>query len=1035
MIRKENRELSQAVRMALWGGGASAAAVLSSVAQAQQAPAATAGAAAPAVEEVVVTGSRIATPSLEAVSPVTAISSEEVRETGVTRVEDLVNSLPQVVADQASGLSMGSTGIATVNLRGLGANRTLVLVNGRRLIGGDPTGGGANLSGAGALGYASVADINQIPTALIDRVDVLTGGASSTYGADAVAGVVNFVMNDHFEGVRLDGNFGIYNHSNHESGLDPLEAKIKQAAPTGTGWDGANKDFTLIMGHNFADGAGNLEAYLGYRREAPIVADHRDFAACVLNNGLNLLGYFATPRCQGSSNSAPTVIFPSASAPEQVNPDGTLGPRYFRYNFAASHYLQRIDERYTAGMFGHLKFNDNVEAYTEFMFMDDDTRGNYAAAGAFSGSGFATDPTTGFRDGNWYLNCGVGGFGNTGMNPYLTAAEFGNLCGAAAPGAQFYDPATGLAQVSLARRNVEGGPREDEYTHTTWRGVFGARGDLIPDWTYDASFAYSQVRVTDYHNNDTSSRNMQNAMLAIKDPATGQIVCQGRQSGCVPWNIWNPTIPVDRASLAYFSVPGLLTGNGQENVGTAYISGDLTHAGVKLPTADEGLKLVLGTEYRRETSQFRPDAELLGADLAGIGSPIVGYDATYHVWEGFTEIRMPLASNLPGVKTLDLEGGYRYSAYSSGFDTNTWKLGLVWAPTADVRIRGSYNRAVRAPNIAELNKSPYVALDSGTDLCALGTSYTAAQCALTGLKPSQYGSALLTSPAGQYNGQQGGNPNVKPEVGKTANVGLVFTPSFLPGFSATVDWTDIKMSGVITQYGPNLIQQNCIASGDPNNEFCKLIHRDPNGTLWASPEGYTTDPLVNLSQIENRSVDVGLAYRFDLGGMGRLRSRLDGTYLLKLVTTPGAGASYNCAGLFGPSCEPVTPKWRHRFTLDWDTPFAGIGFGATWRFFGGANNSLLDAKTPDYVGAATIAAGGLPADASLPRISYLDLRASYTLDKFTVRVGVNNVLDKDPPFVDIQNSGGNQAPAESNTFPGVYDVLGRFIYLNATIDF
>src|SRR5882724_4751440 len=284
MPMEQNLILRRFVRMALFGGGAFAAGAMShsSMAQAQVAAASTA-APSPALEEVVVTGSRISAPNLEAISPVTSVTSEEIKTTGVVRIEDLLNSLPQVVADQGSGISMGSNGTATLNLGGLGANRTLVLVNGRRLQGGDP---GANLGATPA--FASAADINQIPVALIDRVEVLTGGASSTYGAYAVAGVVNFIMNDHFEGVRLDSNFGVYNHSNHEGYINPLLTSRKFPPVTGTNWDGNNRDLTVIMGHNFADGAGNLEAYIGYRASAPITADHRDHAACVLDNGYDL---------------------------------------------------------------------------------------------------------------------------------------------------------------------------------------------------------------------------------------------------------------------------------------------------------------------------------------------------------------------------------------------------------------------------------------------------------------------------------------------------------------------------------------------------------------------------------------------------------------------------------------------------------------------------------------------------------------------------------------------------------------------------
>ncbi len=277
---EHNLILRRFVRMALFGGGALAAGAMthSSMAQAQVAAANTA-APSPLLEEVVVTGSRIATPNLDAISPVTAITSEEIKSTGVTKIEDLLNSLPQVVADQGSGLSMGSTGVATINLRGLGVQRTLVLVNGRRLMGGDP---GAGAPASTNLGYGSAADINQVPVALVERVDVLTGGASSTYGADAVAGVVNFIMNDHFEGVRLDVNAGIYNHSNHEGWFNPLLAKRNFPTVSGTNWDGENKDLTLVMGHNFADGAGNFEGYLGYRRNSPITARPSFSAQAVL---------------------------------------------------------------------------------------------------------------------------------------------------------------------------------------------------------------------------------------------------------------------------------------------------------------------------------------------------------------------------------------------------------------------------------------------------------------------------------------------------------------------------------------------------------------------------------------------------------------------------------------------------------------------------------------------------------------------------------------------------------------------------------
>jgi outer membrane receptor protein involved in Fe transport len=404
---------------------------------------------------------------------------------------------------------------------------------------------------------------------------------------------------------------------------------------------------------------------------------------------------------------------------------------------------------------------------------------------------------------------------------------------------------------------------------------------------------------------------------------------------------------------------------------------------------------------------------------------------------------MPLVSDKPGFKALDLEGGYRYSSYTTGFNTNTWKIGLTWAPISDVRVRGSYNQAVRAPNVAELFKPVYVGLDGGTDLCATSLLYTQAQCQLTNGGKPFVSFPPPVSPAGQYNGQLGGNPQLQPETGKTANIGLVFTPSFLPSFSATVDYTDIKISNVITSYGPNLIQQTCLASGSASSPFCAVnpapfqpgIHRDPAGSLWASPQGYTVDPLINLAKLENESIDVGLGYKATMGRAGGLRARFDGSYLEKLTTTPGIGPAYNCAGFFGPSCTPGTPKWRHRLSADWDTPLTGFSAGATWRYFGPMDNSLLDPSLPDYVGAATIAANGPPWDKHIGSVSYIDLRASYTWEKVTLRVGCNNVTDKNPPLFDTINSGGNSAFAESNTFPSMYDTAGRYLYANLTVDF
>ena len=1045
MTTHSNQILRHAVRMALLAGGAAAAVVMHpSVAQAQAAADNTAE-NPEALKEVVVTGSRIASPSLDAISPVTAVASEEFKETGVTRVEDLLNSLPQVTADQGSGLSMTANGTATVNLRGLGVQRTLVLVNGRRLQGGDP---GA-IQGA-TPAYASAADLNQIPVALIERVDVLTGGASSTYGADAVAGVVNFVMNDHFEGVRIDANAGIYNHQNHEGWTGPLLTAGGFAPVTGSNWDGANKDFTIIMGHNFADGAGNFEGYLGYRTVAAVTANHRDHSACTLSDSTGTAPFY----CGGSSTTAPAVFEnPSFGKKLQIDDSGGLVDQYNHFNYGASHYLQRNDERYTAGFFGKLKFNDHAEAYTEFMFMDDQSTGNYAPAGSFLGGARAIDANTGLPDGALSYNCGSGGYGNAGMNPYITAAEFPTLCPETAGGLPVaytnadnralkaaggtpYFPyqmsATGIGQIAIGRRNIEGGPRQDEYTHTSYRGVFGVRGEIVEDWTYDAYGLFATTRSSDFHNNDTSSANIQNALLAVPGP-NGTPVCAGGQSGCVPWPIFNPAVPVSAAALSYISVPGVFLASEQEDIGSAYVSGDLTKYGIKTPWADQGLKMVFGSEYRRDTLTSSPDEEYQSGDLAGIGSPAPPVSAAQHVWELFTEARLPIVHDAPFAKTLDFETGYRYSSYSEGYNTNTYKFGVEWAPISDLRVRASFNRAVRAPNLQELFQPDHVALDGSNDLCKVGTSLSAAQCALLGLSAQSYAAGgAAKAPSSQYNGLVGGSPALKPEVGKTYDVGLVFTPTFLPKFSATVDYTDIKITGLVNSYGSSLIQSNCANTGLAY--WCDLIHRDAGGTLWASPNGYVIDPLLNEGGLEYRGLDIGLAYKIGLGAFGDLRTRLDGTWLKDLIYTPGgpgSSPSYNCAGRFGLSCDPITPTWRHRMSVDWDTPVAGLSGGVVWRFLGKALNTTYIPNNPDFVNHTDISP--IP-DGEIPNYSYLDLHASYVWNKVTVRAGCNNVLDKDPPPLS-NSTGGNGVYYDNNTYASVYDLTGRFLFVNVTVDF
>ncbi|HEX5209412.1 MAG TPA: TonB-dependent receptor [Steroidobacteraceae bacterium] len=1044
-MMSKNTILRRAIRLALANAAAASMALPAIAAAADQAapaPAAdppapqaattplVASAAAPlaSLQEVVVTGSRIVQPGLSSISPVTAISAKQIASQGVTSVEDVLNNLPQVMADQGSMASNAASGTAEVDLRGLGPQRTLVLIDGKRLMPGQPT---------NVVVDASTADLNNIPIALVERVDVLTGGAAAVYGADAVAGVVNFVMNDHFQGFEIDANASAYQHDQHNYWGQFSPAFGFGSAHSST-MDGTTKDITMILGGNFADGKGNAVAYVGYRRQGAVLEADRDFSRCTLGTVRST----GAGTCAGSATDATGTFYsagfqPGTSTPSAFSPVLTVDTATGQFvpstsadlfNFGALNYYMRPDERWNAGAFAHYNIDDNHQVYATLMFMDDDSVAQIAPSGVFVGTGIGSNPTTGQPDGQWAINCN---------NPYLSNQE-ATTAGCTAPG-----PASAqTVQIQFGRRNVEGGDRRTDTRHTSYRFVLGSKGQINNDLSYDV---YAQEGVTirsDINTADLIRQKVANALQAVRDPSTGKIVCAANLGGngapgCVPYNIWG-TGPVDPAAIAYMVVPTLDQGHTEERVYHADLTADMTDLGWKVPAANEGLGLNFGTEYREEFITRNPDSILLAGDGTGSGGPTPPVDAGYGVKEAFVEARLPLVQDKPFVKEISIDAAYRYSKYTVGFTTNTYKLGLDWSPTSSLRFRGGYNRAVRAPNVAELYDATTVALDGSTDPCASSSGSPAAaslgQCQragllspLAGVSPGQYG-ALGTpgNPAGQYNGLVGGNPKLKPEIADTYTFGIVLTPAVLPSFSATLDVFSIKITDLISSYGADLIVKQCVFDDDP--QFCSMVHRDGAGSLWFSNSGYVEDPLLNLGFEKESGVDISTNYTHTVGGFGSLNFNLIGTYTASKIIEPFPGSGvYNCAGWFGSTCGNPLPKWRHTLTIGWATPWHGIGLQAKWRHIGRTEN--------DFANPAPLLAGKInPALQWLGSREYLDLVASDQIYKNVfLQLGVNNVLDKDPP---ILPTSALPAPFfNGNTYPQVYDTLGRFVFANLKIDF
>ncbi len=533
------------------------------------------------IEEVIVTGSRIQNTNEASSSPVIQVNADELLFRGVVRVEDVIKGLPQVYSSQNAGQSNGATGTATINLRNLGAEHTLVLVNGRRLPSGSPIQGGIG------------ADINQIPGAFIERVEVLTGGASATYGSDAVAGVVNFIMVDDFEGVKLDYQFSQYVHKNNNDKIQQIILDNGYPAPTGTVTDGEINNMSLVIGGNLADGRGNVTAYATYRDIGAVLQGSRDYSGCALSNdGTTCFGSSTIP--QGritdfgilSGQGLPSFDF-MVQGTDFVPWTGTT------YNYGPLNYFQRPDRRYTAGAFGHYEINRHNEAYSELMFMDDRSVAQIAPSGAF----FITDT----------LNCD---------NPFMSGQQRTAICG---------DYGLGPEDDQVAyvgRRNVEGGPRRQDLRHTSFRGVFGMRGNINNVWRYDAFLQYSEVSMENTYQNDLSITKIARALNAVPDPVTGEPVCQsvvdGSDPDCVPWNIFE-TGAVTPAMIDYLVLPLFARGTTDQIIYSGYLAANLAQYGMRLPWAGTGIDIVFGGEYREENLEFDPDIGFISGDGAGQG--------------------------------------------------------------------------------------------------------------------------------------------------------------------------------------------------------------------------------------------------------------------------------------------------------------------------------------------------------------------------------------------------------------------------------
>jgi iron complex outermembrane recepter protein len=972
-------------------------------------------------EEVVVTGSRIPAPNLESTSPIQVVTAQEIQLGGRMDITDVINQLPQNfnnglgqdLGNQTSGLTTAG-GVATADLRGIGPHRTLVLVNGRRLGIGSPY----------TIIQSPAPDIDQIPTFLLDRVDVVTGGASAVYGSDAIAGVINFITKQNFEGFQIDYHIGGNVYRNDSKLARRLQEEAGLTPITGTSRDGRTQTISMLAGTNFAEGNGNITGYLSYHMADPVASVKRDFGGCQINYDTDT----DQPFCFGSVNSNFFAIDPNVPysvVGNQFEPFGADSTPPAVFNSQPFIFMSRENQRYMAGFLGHLELSDVAKPYAEFHFMKDKTHQEVAPSALFLQSN-PNDPT---GNGNYNINC---------SNPFLSAQQQGILgCTPAMIAQDRANIAAGQAPVTvntfIGRRNVEGGGRISDYEHTAYRAVGGLRGDLGSAWNYDAYAQYYNVDFFNLNDKYMSFERIDRALLVTTD-ASGQPVCVSG-GACVPYNIFQDG-GVTQEAVNYLTLAGTAKGSYTMRTIHADITGDLGQYGVKLPTSNDAVALNFGYERRQEQQQFAPDAAEQSQQLSGFGGAPVSIDESQTVDEQFIEIRVPIMQDRPGVYDLVFDTGFRHSDYTVSGKANTHKFELQYAPVPDFRFRGSFQRAIRAPTLIELFNPQQIGLIAfGTDPCAPDggspPAATAAQCANTGLSPALYAAGVPPLVANQVTQLAGGNVDLTPETSNSFSLGVTFTPTFLPNFTGSIDYFEIDLKDGVGVFPANVIMTSCLQSGDPT--FCSQIVRNTqNGSLNGPTRqtgGYIVQTALNLGNILYSGVDVQAAYRLPIGErFGNLTFSLNGAYLNKYETTTAPGVTpYDCAGLFGSICQTVNPKWRHVLRTSWDMS-QKVSLSANWRYIGKVD--LDQNESNPTLNFATF--GEFNAfNATIPAYHYLDLVGSWSIrDDISLRFGVNNVFDKNPPIVTAEITAGGDA----NTY-SVYDQLGRQLFAAVSMKF
>ena len=957
-------------------------------------------------EEVIVTGTRLRVRDYQLSAPVQSVTGEQIRQSGTVNLTDYLQQLPSLVnsfdsQDSADTGGQASVGLNLLNLRNLGTSRTLVLVDGRRHVSSDPG--------------SSAVDINTIPMALIERVEVLTGGASAVYGADGVSGVVNFVTRQNFDGLAVRAQIG---------------------GPEGRG--GSSFLGSTTFGKNFDEGRGNFTVTFETGRLDSVTSFDRRYSAPETRETLvrnpaernqttfalvddpNVYDFVFLRDARYIDTARGGAVFSSFMGPGPAGVDflgdgtpwehGLYTSGFVQIGGSGTRLADFVDDllpgadRELYVMTGNYRFSESFRVFADVKYAHTDTV-------------FVAQPTF-----NYGIIVELD-------NPYIPQAILDDASGP-----------DGLGYLIIGRDNFDLGYTNREIDRDTYRTVLGVDGNLT-DWlSYEVSFVWGQSKEKSTYRNNRINERWYAAIDAVRDPNTGQIVCRsdldptaapfgdlwydvfddttwgttftpGANSGCVPANIFGENVSPEAA--AWINTTSVSRAKVEQTVVSGFLSGVST-PWFELPGGP--VSFVVGFEYRDESSEsLASDIELLAASLgydvswAGQGTNTVG---GFDVWEGFVEASVPVLADMTLVKELTFDGAYRWSNYSTAGSAEAWKAGVKWRLDDNVMLRGTVATAVRAPNISELflpNTQTYAILADPCDVSRINLSATrTANCNALGIPPGWTNAA-----SSSVEGRIGGNANLLPEKADTWTVGIVLTPEFIPGLSIAVDHYNITLKDAIQAFSAQTILDKCYDLPQPN-PFCDLIQRYPAGTPGGLEyrvsffEQYT----LNVAKYETSGTDFTIRYRLDPQDVfgieediGVFNFAIAGSKLDHLVFTELEDADPDeDAGW------PGAPKWQVLFDMNWTFQDLQIRYG--FSYF--SKTVRIDPRNfvlnPDYID---------------PKYSHYserwvhDVQIAYNLtDNVTLYGGINNFTNQEP------DRGSATQPVGA---------LGRFYYVGLSV--